>query len=538
MKKITVFVLALALLLSVFALSVFSEQTISDISADKPEFTSYGDVTGDSKINLADASVILKYIAKWETVLNTEAADVTADGKVNLADVSRLLKYIAKWDVMLGRRPDGISDTEFKFLHYGDTAVDFHDDYIWSDDRNGGIISDAVIERNQVVEDKFDIKITAEECDPMGEAVTRMQAGQCDFEVIYEWGIRSKSIALEGMLYDFNKLSYIDLDASYWVPSATESLTVADRLFITTNMVSMNSLSQSNIYFFNKGIMDMLDIRYPYDCVYDNNWTYDVVIDMITQAQEDVNGDGVLNNKDRFGGIYGDSLLKGVCSAQLIEDNGNGIYTVIPYTEGMVDQYSKYSSFLESIKMLSLDQILEGHDISVFPSQFVAARFLSFGEDHCLFMQGSLDMTREFVDMQSDYGILPMPVVNAGDDYSCRSDHLAPMFSMPCQLEDPDMAAKVFDYLAYESERLLLPAYYETTIKTKSMQDIRDYAMLDIIRNSVRYDWVELYMWDSDLAQIRGKMLASGNFASISKRYGAKCQAELEEVVGKIIAAG
>lgn len=58
-----------------------------------------GDVTGDGNINLADVSLMLKYIAKWDVTLNIKAADVTGDSTVNLADVSLVLKYIAKWDV-------------------------------------------------------------------------------------------------------------------------------------------------------------------------------------------------------------------------------------------------------------------------------------------------------------------------------------------------------------------------------------------------------------------------------------------------------
>lgn len=58
-----------------------------------------GDATGDDKVNLADVSLILKHIAKWDVTLDTDAADVTGDDKVNLADVSLILKKIAKWDV-------------------------------------------------------------------------------------------------------------------------------------------------------------------------------------------------------------------------------------------------------------------------------------------------------------------------------------------------------------------------------------------------------------------------------------------------------
>ena len=60
-----------------------------------------GDVNRDTKINLADVSLMLKYIAKWNVELDLDAADVTGDSKVNLGDVSLMLKYIAKWDVVL-----------------------------------------------------------------------------------------------------------------------------------------------------------------------------------------------------------------------------------------------------------------------------------------------------------------------------------------------------------------------------------------------------------------------------------------------------
>lgn len=434
---------------------------------------------------------------------------------------------------------DDFDGAEFKFLHYGDTATDFHDQYIWSENFSGGVIGDAVIERNQNVEDMYNVTITAEECGPMGEATKRQQAGQCDFEVIYEWGIRSKTAAIEGKLLDIYELEdYIHLDRSYWVPSAVEGLTVADRMFVTTNMVSMNSLSWAGIIYFNKSLMDKLNFTYPYNYVEQNNWTYDVLIPMVLASEEDVNGDGEMTIEDQFSGMSGNSILSAVCSAPLLEDNGDGSYTLIPYTEGMVAQYSKYNSLLKSIEELEMSEALEGADTSGFASQFIAWRFLSFGEDHQVFLGGSIDMTKEFVDMQSDYGIVPTPVVNAGDDYSCDVDYCAPMFSMPLQLEDPEMAAVVFDYLAYQSEELLLPAYYDTTIKTKRMQDTRDYDMLDIIRDSIGYKWTGVYMWDSEMVQLRDKMLASGNFASVAKRFGNKCQAELDEMVDTLTTVG
>ncbi len=62
----------------------------------------YGDVNGDTKINLGDVSAMLNKIAKWDVTIDETAADVDVNGKVNLADVSLVLKHIAKWEVELG----------------------------------------------------------------------------------------------------------------------------------------------------------------------------------------------------------------------------------------------------------------------------------------------------------------------------------------------------------------------------------------------------------------------------------------------------
>ncbi len=75
---------------------------ITNISADRPGYLLepsyiFGDANGDGKINLADASIIMKYIAKWRDLnINIYAADYDRDGKVNLSDVSRILRYAAE----------------------------------------------------------------------------------------------------------------------------------------------------------------------------------------------------------------------------------------------------------------------------------------------------------------------------------------------------------------------------------------------------------------------------------------------------------
>ena len=57
----------------------------------------YGDASGDGKVNLGDAALVLKYIAKWSVSMNADMADIDRNGKVNLSDVSGIMKKIAGW---------------------------------------------------------------------------------------------------------------------------------------------------------------------------------------------------------------------------------------------------------------------------------------------------------------------------------------------------------------------------------------------------------------------------------------------------------
>jgi len=57
-----------------------------------------GDANGDGKVNLSDATVMMKHVAKHKGVKIDEGqADINDDGYVTLSDVSALLKRIAGW---------------------------------------------------------------------------------------------------------------------------------------------------------------------------------------------------------------------------------------------------------------------------------------------------------------------------------------------------------------------------------------------------------------------------------------------------------
>ena len=72
-------------------------------NVDPPADPKYGpgDCNNDGKVNLADVTLVLKKVAKWDIEFNTDLADVNKDGNINLSDVTLIMKYVAGWDVEL-----------------------------------------------------------------------------------------------------------------------------------------------------------------------------------------------------------------------------------------------------------------------------------------------------------------------------------------------------------------------------------------------------------------------------------------------------
>ena len=165
---------------------------------------------------------------------------------------------------------------EFIMLSKQNEDTDFTDCYIDNEEMTGEPINDAVITRNQAVEEKYNIKISrrAEETGYAREAAV---SDTVDFHVVYDWGFRLVPGVMEGIFYDLNLLNKenVHLDREYWAPSSHDDLTVAGKLIIFTNDISMNRISWAGFQFFNKNLMDRFGLDYPYQYVDNNTWTWD-----------------------------------------------------------------------------------------------------------------------------------------------------------------------------------------------------------------------------------------------------------------------
>ncbi|MBQ8724882.1 MAG: hypothetical protein IJY74_04330, partial [Oscillospiraceae bacterium] len=91
-----------------YTVTLSSGKTVNIQSADAELVTVKGDVNGDGKVTIDDATAVLSMYASkaagMEAAGNTEAADVDGNGAVDITDATIILTYYAQYSA--GMEPD------------------------------------------------------------------------------------------------------------------------------------------------------------------------------------------------------------------------------------------------------------------------------------------------------------------------------------------------------------------------------------------------------------------------------------------------
>ena len=138
-----------------------------------------------------------------------------------------------------------------------------------------------------------------------------------------------------------------------------------------------------------------------------------------------------------------------------------------------------------------------------------------FTQDKFLFHIGLPLIFDEFRDMESDFGLLPLPKFNSSQTryYHWLGDLGASMLSVPVTY-DLERTGIVLEAMAAESMYTLTPAYNEVLLKRKYVRDAESEFILDIVNETRTYDLSEIFSWNigsilNDLTAEKSRDIAS-----------------------------
>ncbi len=421
------------------------------------------------------------------------------------------------------------------------TASHYPGIYIFCPELATDIVNEQASIRNQIVEDKYNIKFDfIETGSPQDSVKTDIAGGYVPYSVVLAQRNCLSGLAYAGLLRNFKELD-VDYTTSWWDVNAAETYTYQNKLFTMPNDVSVSNLAGCRFWYFHKGVVKDFNLTSPYEYVAQNQWTLENFFGLV----KSVSAPGT---EGQFG-VYGLSNEEGSVRNHML--TGIGAFRVEVDPDGKIvckigtDYAEKTQSFFDQLRAVVTDsnvclefsvaRSLDAANQQRYADMYYHTRAL-FSQGHFLFTQTSmLGALQTFED--SEEGVSPVmnPKYDTNQDkYYHQIDANAIIWCLPKTADaDLSMIANVMDFWAYTSSSTVMESFYELVMKTKRASDPTTAEMYDIIKGSIKY-----YITDTFTVDISSFITSAYNrsVASAWDSLKKKVPRDLQTIQDKISA--
>lgn len=354
------------------------------------------------------------------------------------------------------------------------------DDYsrICADEETGEIVNDALFKANLEVSELLNIQFENIVCGVMDHSVAKnhIMADDDSYDISYLQDCGTANMALEDLLLNVNEMEYVNTDAEWWPKHTVDSLTLNGKMYHFSNFSSYFSMIRTKAIFFNSDLIDSYDLENPYDLVRAGTWTIDQISKMTRDTYSDVNGNG----KQDVGDIFGFAFT--AFPYAVLESFGIEAYEKTPGSADLKLSLNNDRTFLLVDKLYNW-LYTDGTGIWCKLSEDSQPE-----ESRAMFASGTavfaLDniglMAPELAESDVNYGIVPIPKIDetVKEYYGGCNDRL---FAVPVTARDPERTGVIIEAMAYAGYKYNVPAYCETTLKTRYATDEDCVEMLNLI---------------------------------------------------------
>ena len=434
-------------------------------------------------------------------------------------------------------------------LHFGDSTLvlltrtgddDTKREFVAEKD-DADVVSSAVFERNSLVEDRLGIKLEIVEGSDSrhgGSGINNLLAktvssGTAEYDLISNHMSQTTTSVLAGYLHNLNQFEYLDHDQPWWNSSYSEEVSVEGRQYLAVGELALSYTSGMDAMFYHKALWaESRGEDELYDLVKNGKWTLDALISYTADYNRDLNGDGRIDKEDICGlyfqknSIMSDAMA-GAAGVRFT-NVADGEYDFVLNNERTLD-------FVDRMKLL----LFENDGAIMEPDDFTNS-LKKLSEDTALFTVNMLGGTTYLREMENDYGILPLPKLNADQGgYTGFVHNGFSVFGIPATVSDGDRVTAFLEAMAAESYRRVTYAYYDTALKVQYARDPVAAEMLDIISAGIVFDFAYVYNQSLNTAaacfrNIFVDTASVGKAASTFKSLERSTERSMEQLVKKL----
>ncbi len=418
-------------------------------------------------------------------------------------------------------------------------------DSITADDINGDAVQVKTYENEKTVEERFgvEVEVLSLASTPTSlEAMigTKLLAGTSDYDILGAWEYYDTDLAIKDCLLDLNDLSgygadgLIDLTAPYWADDYVKAMNPGSKLYWLIGDISYMTVGTLYCTFVNLDLYNkyMLEKHGSiYDLVRNYEFTIDLVMQMSAEIYQDVDDKTGMSEGDIVGfASYWGSVVEGLML-------GAGVKVTRTYSDGTLEFALDTP---ENVAMMSkVGELKEDpNSLTVRYAQALYAEddlMRCFSPGNALFVPSRLSYTSRLREMQSDYGVVPLPHYSANQkEYYTTSHDTIPIFGINASSEHVLASVYVLEAMSAYANKNVLPVYFDEALKYKYTRDEDSAEMIDLIHDSIMTDFC--YAWSEQMMEITHTFrdLTSKTVASTMKKKGSAWKLTFDELIAKL----
>lgn len=413
---------------------------------------------------------------------------------------------IGEWDGTRATTPDTLpKDLNFDGATIAVLYRQHLKEYEAEGEAGSDIVYQAVYERNAKVESRLGIKFdwcptaSGDPGEVKTEIVNALSSAVDDYDYILTSSHTILPAGMNAYLWDFNNAMYIDFTQPWWWTNCMKEMAFDGKTYnyLVGEMNLLNFMTMSAFYFNSRLLETHLGLTPDdmYEKVDSGTWTLDELHRLVSKSFMERNGDNIPSEGDLFGmPIAGGETVNQLAFSTKFDvyerkpnstvkiklDNNRTLAVCEKLTKLMhnntgvyIQQPKNNSSGFDSFV---IDDFAEGKYV------FLAQRFTAA-------------CSESLRAMEDDYGILPYPTLEEGDEYVSYIQTASSCVSVSYAIDGErfDRVCAVLEALASEAYRSVTEKFYEYALKAKYVRD--DFGsprMIDIIYNTA----TKYFLWE------------------------------------------
>lgn len=365
----------------------------------------------------------------------------------------------------------------------------------YTDAQNGDLVNDVIFERIQNAEERLNIDVVETASFVYNEVSDKLQksvlSGTDEYDLVLNQIFRSGSDAIQGFMYDWNTIPYINLSEP-WYTKSIQDASLGECLYMIESDLSTSYMNQTWFILYNKKMAGNSGIANLYETVGEGKWTADYLYEIASGLYQDINGDGKADEEDVYGlaTSVGDGCMTAAVYyamngrlVELADDNQSVIHVI--EQENNINVLEKVSELLYQMPNV-YNKLPIGGD----------ARVQKFTSNKCVFVmsQVGLLIREELRKFEDDYGVLPLPKYDeAQSEYYTLVDGGADILTVPSNAVNTELIGAVVEIMSAFSYNEFVPTYMNVALEQKGTRDEESIKMLRSILDSRVIDFGYLY---------------------------------------------